>query len=43
MLANSTCSTDASERPMLDGQSLEADLIVTVTGACMAEMFPKLI
>ena len=38
-----TVTTDASERPMLDGQPLEADVIVIATGAWMAEMFPRTI
>ena len=36
-------TTDASERPMLDGKPLEADVIVIATGAWMAEMFPRTI
>ena len=34
-------TTDATERPMLDGKPLEADLIVIATGPWMAEMFPR--
>lgn len=34
-------TTDARERPMLDGQPLEADVIVIATGAWMADMFPR--
>lgn len=34
-------TTDASEKPMLDGKPLEADVIVVATGAWMSEMFPK--
>lgn len=34
-------TTDAAERPMLDGKPLEADVIVMATGAWMAEMFPR--
>ena len=34
-------TTDADERPMLDGAPLEADLIVIATGAWMKEMFPR--
>lgn len=34
-------TTDATERPMLDGKPLEADLIIVATGAWMSEMFPK--
>lgn len=34
-------TTDGSERPMLDGTPLEADVIVVATGAWMAEMFPR--
>lgn len=36
-------TTDATERPMLDGKPLEADVIVVATGAWMSEMFPKTI
>ena len=36
-------TTDASERPMLNGVALEADVIVIATGAWMAEMFPHTI
>ncbi|MEX0286022.1 MAG: FAD-dependent oxidoreductase [Paracoccaceae bacterium] len=36
-------TTDASERPMLDGHPLEADVIIIATGAWMAEMFPRTI
>ncbi len=36
-------TTDGSERPMLDGKPLEADLIVIATGPWMADMFPKTI
>lgn len=36
-------STDATERPMLDGKPLEADVIIIATGAWMSEMFPKTI
>lgn len=38
-----TVMTDAQERPMLDGQVIEADVIVIATGAWMSEMFPKTI
>ena len=38
-----TVTTDAAERPMLDGRPLEADVIVIATGAWMAEMFPRTI
>ena len=38
-----TVTTDANERPMLDGHALEADTIVIATGAWMAEMFPRTI
>ena len=38
-----TVTTDARERPMLDGVPLEADVIVVATGAWMAEMFPRTI
>ncbi len=34
-------TTDAQERPILDGQPLEADVIVIATGAWMADMFPR--
>ena len=34
-------TTDAQERPMLDGRPLEADVIVVATGAWMADMFPR--
>ena len=40
-VARGRVTTDASERPMLDGKPLEADLIVISTGAWMKEMFPK--
>ncbi len=36
-------TTDATERPMLDGKPLEADVIIVSTGAWMSEMFPKTI
>jgi glycine/D-amino acid oxidase-like deaminating enzyme len=36
-------TTDATERPMLDGKLLEADTIVIATGAWMSEMFPRTI
>ena len=36
-------TTDAAERPMLDGQPLAADAIIIATGAWMAEMFPRTI
>jgi len=36
-------TTDGSERPMLDGKPLEADLIVIATGPWMADMFPRTI
>jgi len=36
-------TTDADERPMLDGKPLEADVIVIATGPWMAEMFPRTI
>ena len=36
-------TTDASEKPLLDGKPLEADVIVISTGAWMSEMFPKTI
>lgn len=38
-----TVTTDAQERPMLDGKHLEADVIVMATGAWMSEMFPRTI
>ncbi|MEO1613709.1 MAG: FAD-dependent oxidoreductase, partial [Pseudomonadota bacterium] len=40
-VARGRVTTDVSERPMLDGKPLEADLIVIATGAWMKEMFPK--
>ncbi|NOC92937.1 MULTISPECIES: FAD-dependent oxidoreductase [unclassified Ruegeria] len=36
-------TTDGSERPMLDGKPLEADLIIMATGPWMADMFPRTI
>jgi glycine/D-amino acid oxidase-like deaminating enzyme len=36
-------TTDAAERPMLDGRPLEADLIIVATGPWMADMFPRTI
>ena len=36
-------ATDGSERPVLHGKPLEADLIVMATGPWMAEMFPRTI
>ena len=36
-------TTDANERPMLDGRHLMADLIIVSTGPWMAEMFPRTI
>ncbi|NOC81884.1 FAD-dependent oxidoreductase [Ruegeria sp. HKCCD6428] len=36
-------TTDGSERPMLDGKPLEADLIIIATGPWMADMFPRTI
>ncbi len=36
-------TTDATERPMVNGKPLEADVIIVATGAWMAEMFPKTI
>lgn len=36
-------TTDAAERPQLDGKPLEADLIIVATGPWMAEMFPRTI
>ena len=42
-LARGRVTTDGSERPLLDGKPLEADLIVIATGAWMKEMFPKTI
>lgn len=40
-VARGHVTTDADERPMLDGKPLEADLIVIATGPWMAEMFPR--
>ena len=34
-------TTDAAERPLLDGKPLEADLVIIATGAWMGEMFPR--
>jgi len=34
-------TTGIGERPMLDGQPLEADVTVVATGAWMADMFPR--
>ncbi|MCF6233479.1 MAG: FAD-dependent oxidoreductase [Rhodobacteraceae bacterium] len=36
-------TTDGSERPMLDGKPLEADVIIIATGPWMSEMFPRTI
>lgn len=36
-----TVTTDASERPMLEGRPLEADVIVMAPGAWMADLFPR--
>lgn len=36
-------TTDANERPMLNGAPLEADLIIIATGPWMADMFPRTI
>ncbi|WP_171178535.1 FAD-dependent oxidoreductase [Ruegeria sp. HKCCD8929] len=36
-------TTDGSERPMLEGKPLEADLIIVSTGPWMADMFPRTI
>ncbi|MDA4844944.1 FAD-dependent oxidoreductase [Hoeflea poritis] len=33
--------TDRTERPMLEGKPLEADVIVITTGAWMGDMFPR--
>ena len=38
-----TVTTDAQEKPMLDGKHLEADVIVMATGAWISEMFPRTI
>lgn len=43
LVRRGTVTTDASERPLLDGAPLEADVIVIATGAWMAEMFPRTI
>ena len=40
-VARGKVTTDASERPMLDGKPLEADVIVIATGAWAADMFPR--
>lgn len=42
-VARGHVTTDAAERPMLDGGKLEADLIVMATGAWLKEMFPRTI
>lgn len=34
-------TTNSSERPMLDGKPLEADVIIMATGAWMSELFPR--
>ncbi|MFT5343522.1 MAG: glycine/D-amino acid oxidase-like deaminating enzyme [Paracoccaceae bacterium] len=34
-------TTDASERPMLDGKPIEADVIIVAPGAWMADLFPR--
>ncbi|NOD98895.1 FAD-dependent oxidoreductase [Ruegeria sp. HKCCD6228] len=39
----SRVTTDGSERPMLDGKPLEADLIIMATGPWLADMFPRTI
>jgi len=36
-------TTDGSERPLLEGRPIEADLIVIATGPWMADMFPRTI
>ena len=36
-------TTDGSERPMLDGKRLEADVIIIATGAWMGDMFARTI
>lgn len=36
-------TTDVSEKPMLDGKPLEADVIIIATGAWAADMFPRTI
>lgn len=42
-VARGRVTTDAAERPMLDGKPLEADLIVIAAGAWMKDMFPRTI
>jgi glycine/D-amino acid oxidase-like deaminating enzyme len=42
-LARGRVTTDADEKPMLDGKPLEADLIVIASGPWMGEMFPRTI
>ncbi|MEM8753514.1 MAG: FAD-dependent oxidoreductase, partial [Pseudomonadota bacterium] len=42
-VARGKVTTDASERPLLDGAPVEADLVVVATGAWMKEMFPRTI
>lgn len=36
-------TTDVSEKPMLDGKPLEADVIIIATGAWAADLFPRTI
>lgn len=36
-------TTDATERPMLDGKPLEADVIIMAPGAWMSDLFPRTI
>ncbi|MBL4767220.1 MAG: FAD-dependent oxidoreductase [Rhodobacteraceae bacterium] len=36
-------TTDTTERPMLDGKPIEADVIVVAPGAWMADLFPRTI
>ena len=42
-LKRGVVTTNASEKPMLDGKPLEADVIVIATGVWKAEMFPRIV
>ena len=42
-LKRGVVTTNASEKPMLDGKPLEADVIVIATGVRKAEMFPRIV
>ena len=41
VVARGRVTTDADERPVLDGKALEADVVIIATGAWMADMFPR--